>query len=472
MAISQLQQLRQVLFTYTLTDSRFIDLNGLDTSLLQINHLVTEGEGELFGLEFARNVGTGEGPVEDGNRAGQHSLHRLLRDTLRVAAPLDSNRVGTADVGNDDGGADISGAVALNPTVLGKYEPSKMFTEVLDHVVPLGFAVDEKIKTDFLLEGNNGLDFLLDESLVLLFGELILSQFSTSGANLLGLGEGSNGGSGKLGQVQLLLLDLLANSEWTLPLQHGRDDGSNPLADSVIGGTLELTSLGDRSPVGLESLGDGRVLGSGKNSGNDMNLGSLLESEREPILLLGGQFLLRSESDGGVKERRRGGGDDTVTTNGIDGSLTGLDGSGEVGLPDVTAGNKTKRKDEGSGLDGGDGGLKLGRGTVEVNVETSNGEFYSEVDVGIETTKVGGQEDLGGDGGEFGVGGAELTLKLEASIENEDRLVNLNPLSTGSLELSQELLVEREDLGEEGDGSKVGRGVLARLAQPQVGNRA
>jgi len=46
--------------TYTLTDSWLIDLNGLDTSLLQIHHLVAEGEGELLGLELTSDIGTGE----------------------------------------------------------------------------------------------------------------------------------------------------------------------------------------------------------------------------------------------------------------------------------------------------------------------------------------------------------------------------------------------------------------------------
>ena len=84
--------------TYTLTDSRLIDLNGLDTSLLQIHYLVAKGEGELLGLELTSDIGTGEGPVENGDRAGQHSLHWFLRNALSVAAPLHGNRVGTANI--------------------------------------------------------------------------------------------------------------------------------------------------------------------------------------------------------------------------------------------------------------------------------------------------------------------------------------------------------------------------------------
>jgi len=128
----------------------------------------------LFGLKLTRNVGAGERPVEDGDWAGQHSLHRFLRNTLSVAAPLDGNRVGAANIGDDDGRADISRAVTLNPTVLSEDESVEMFTEVLNHVVPLRFTVDEEIKTDPLLEGDNVLDLLLDEALVLLLGHLTL----------------------------------------------------------------------------------------------------------------------------------------------------------------------------------------------------------------------------------------------------------------------------------------------------------
>ena len=347
-----------------------------------------------------------------------------------------------------------------------------MFTEVLNHVVPLRFTVDKEIQTDPLLEGNNAFNLLFDEVLVFLLGDLTLAQFGTSGADLLGLGEGSDGGSGELGQVQFLLLDLLANSKRALPLQLIGGDGSNPLADGVIGGVLELTPLSDRGPVSLESIGDGRVLGSGKDSGNNVNLRSLLESEGEPILLLGGQLLLRSKGDGSVKEGRRSGSDNPFGTKGIDGDLASFDGSGEVGLPDVTARNETEREDEGGGLDSSDGGLELSGGAVEVDMETGNRKFGGEVEVGVETTEVGGQEDFWGDGGKLSIGGIELTLKLETSIENKDGFVDLDPLGTSSLELSQELFVEREDLREKGNRSKVGGGILGGLAQPQVGDGA
>ena len=103
-------------------------------------------------------------------------------------------------------------------------------------------------------------------------------------------------------------------------------------------------------------------------------------------------------------------------------------------------------------------------------METSDREFSGKGNVSMETTEICGQEDLGGNGGKFGVGGVELVLIIETFVEYEDGLVDLDPLGTGSLEFSQKLLVKREDLGEEGNRRKVRGGILSGLAQPQVGD--
>lgn len=63
----------------------------------------------------------------------------------------------------------------------------ELLAEVLHHVVPLGFTVNKKVKTDLLLEADNKFDFLLDEIFVLFGGELSLAELGTSLANLLGL---------------------------------------------------------------------------------------------------------------------------------------------------------------------------------------------------------------------------------------------------------------------------------------------
>jgi len=58
------------------------------------------------------------------------------------------------------------------------------FAKVLNHVVTFGFAMYQKINTDFLLEPNDSLDLLRDELFVLCFGDLPFAQLSTSLSDL------------------------------------------------------------------------------------------------------------------------------------------------------------------------------------------------------------------------------------------------------------------------------------------------
>lgn len=94
--------------TYAFTDSGFINLNGTDASLLEVDNLITEGKSQLLGLQLPGNVGTREGPVEDGDRSSKHTLHGLGGEALSIATPLDGHGVGTADVGDDDGRSDVA----------------------------------------------------------------------------------------------------------------------------------------------------------------------------------------------------------------------------------------------------------------------------------------------------------------------------------------------------------------------------
>ena len=129
--------------TYTLTESRLVDLDSLDTSLLKIDDLVAKRESELLALELARDIGTRERPVEDGDGPSEHTLHGLAGEALSVAGPLDGHGARTADIGDNNGRANVTRTVALNPCVLGEDEAFELFTEVLYHVVTLGFPVDK-----------------------------------------------------------------------------------------------------------------------------------------------------------------------------------------------------------------------------------------------------------------------------------------------------------------------------------------
>lgn len=150
-------------WTYALTDGRLVNLDGTDAGLLEVDDFVTEGESELLGLQLTADIGAREGPVENGDGTSQHSLHGLLGDALRVAAPADGHRSRAADIRDDNGGTNITEhsdqlkvqvsrersdsprTVALHPRVLREDEAVELLTEVLNHVVTLGFTVDEEV---------------------------------------------------------------------------------------------------------------------------------------------------------------------------------------------------------------------------------------------------------------------------------------------------------------------------------------
>lgn len=64
----------------TFSDSGFVDLDGVDTSVLQVDDFVSKSQGQLLGLDFSRDIGSGERPVQDGDGTSQHTLHGLLGD--------------------------------------------------------------------------------------------------------------------------------------------------------------------------------------------------------------------------------------------------------------------------------------------------------------------------------------------------------------------------------------------------------
>ena len=49
----------------TFSDSGLVDLDGLDAGVGEVDDLVTESKCELLGLDFLRDIGTREGPVEN-----------------------------------------------------------------------------------------------------------------------------------------------------------------------------------------------------------------------------------------------------------------------------------------------------------------------------------------------------------------------------------------------------------------------
>lgn len=302
------------------------------------------------------------------------------------------------------------------------------------------------------MDADNFLNLLLDEALVLLSGDLTLGELVTLDTDLLGLREGTNRGCGEDGKLEVGLLGSETLGEGRLALVVLGLDGSLAVLDSLVVGALRggtgLHGLG----VGLESLTHGsRALGDGL--GNDGNLRNLLDGEREPVGDLSIKLLLSLEGVGGVEERAGSGNDHAVLAELLDGSLDGLNGTLEVGLPDVTAINDTSREDL-AGAELADDSIKLLGVADEVNVNTVDAlEAGEDIEVVDNVTEVGGEDDLGQTAGsKCLVGGLEGILDLLGEVLNEDRLVNLNSLGTGLLELLQKLDVYGHKLVKERDG--------------------
>ena len=145
---------------------------------------------------------TGERPSEAGDWTSQHALHRLLGDGDGVFRLFDGHWCRSGDVTNNDRRTDASGTVALNPSMCGESITVQTLTKVLNHVISLRLAVNVDIKVKLLLDLDNILDLLLDELLVLFSGDLALGELVTLDTDLLGLGEGANGGGGEEWKTQ------------------------------------------------------------------------------------------------------------------------------------------------------------------------------------------------------------------------------------------------------------------------------
>ena len=98
-------------------------------------------------------------------------------------------------------------------------------------------------------------------------------------------------------------------------------------------------------------------------------------------------------------------------------------------------------------------------------METRNGQLGNVAQIGIKSSEVGGEENVGSDLGESSISGGELRFEVGSAIENEDGFIDLNPLSTYSLQISKEGLVDGNELGEKADGLEAGLSTLSSLSK-------
>ncbi len=435
----------------TLTQSWLIDLDDGDTSSLKVNDLVTDGKSKLLSLDGLVNIVTWEGPSQASDWAGQHALHWLLGDGDGVLGLLDGHWSWAGDVTNNDWWTNAAGTVRLNPSVGGEGITIETLTEVLNHVVTLWFTVDVDIEVKLLLNLDDILDLLLDELLILSSSDLTLGELIADDTDVLGLWEGTNGGGWEQWELELLLL--LGNADWELRLAvvHFWGNLGLTLLDSWVVGALGGSTALDRLGVGLELLTDGSwALSDGL--GDDSNLRGLLDGKGEPTSDLSIELLLGSKSVWGVEKGGRGGNNDALLADLLDGGLGDFDGLLEVGLPDVTSIDNTCGED-GLWAESGGNILELLWVADKVDVDSVD-VLWKDVQVVDDVTEVGGKDNLW-DGiallGKSLVGWLEGSLDGSWEIEDQGWLINLDGLSTGSLELLEEVNVDWDKLVDQGD---------------------
>lgn len=183
----------------TLAESRFIDLNDVDTSLLEVNDLVAEGKSKLLSLDGLVNVITRERPSQTSDGTSQHALHWLARDGNSVLGLFDGHGGRSGDITDNNRRSDAAGTVALNPGMGGERITVQALTKVLNHVITLRLAVDEDIEAKLLLDLDVLLNLLLNELVILLLSDLTLGELVSLDTNLRGLREGADGSGGEEG---------------------------------------------------------------------------------------------------------------------------------------------------------------------------------------------------------------------------------------------------------------------------------
>jgi hypothetical protein len=348
----------------------------------------------------------------------------------------------------------------------------KTLTEVLDHVVTLRLTVNEDVEAKLLLDLDNILDLALNELLVLLSRNLTLGELVTLDTDLLGLREGTNGGGGEEREVDGFGLLSETDGERRLAVVLLRGDGGLAFLNLGVVGTLGGGTGLNRLGVGLELLTDSSGAVS-DSLGNHDDFTSLLDGKAEPVVDLRVEVLLVGECVRNVEEGAGGGDNDTLLAEALNGKLNLLNGSLEVGLPDVTTVNNTSRENlvRAKSIDHR---VKLLGVADQVDVDTVEAlKGREDINVVDNVTEVGGEDEarsLGTEGTKLLVNGLESSLGLEGQVEDKDGLINLNILDTSLLQLGKKLDVDRKELINLGDG--VNRLATVGLGEGQERDRS
>ena len=133
------------------TQRRLVNLNNAYAVCFEVKDFFTNCESDLIRAFFKRNVLPRERPVQNCNRTCKHSFHRLFSKALRIYRPFNSHWLCSGNVAPYNRRFHTASAVGLHPSFFCEYISVKAFAEIFNHIVSFKLAVNENVKTDFLL---------------------------------------------------------------------------------------------------------------------------------------------------------------------------------------------------------------------------------------------------------------------------------------------------------------------------------
>lgn len=194
----------------------------------------------------------------------------MIAQALGVGEPRHGHGGGPGDIAIEHRWAHAAGAIALDPAVGGGKETIEKLREVLNHVIALGFTVHQHIQPQGFLTcdhiGNLGAHGVI----ILCSGDQALAELRTCGADLSGLGEGTDRGGWQRRQVQCLILrrlPVLKSSSFTICVR-----------DLLVlsPGKAGMTAIGKGSGGGIEKC---LINLAGQGTRESCNLSDLLLAE-------------------------------------------------------------------------------------------------------------------------------------------------------------------------------------------------
>src|SRR5438552_3796186 len=164
-----------------------VDLDVFRTGALEIARLVADDLGEREHRVPARGIRLVVRPVEERVRTGQHSLHGLRGERLRVFEPANGHGLRPRDLSRDHWLVVVTVPVrAEEPADL---EALETFGEVRDHVTPVHLTVHQDVEPDVLLPTDPLGGRLALQLLKLRGAELAARRLGTRLGQIVGLAE-------------------------------------------------------------------------------------------------------------------------------------------------------------------------------------------------------------------------------------------------------------------------------------------